>query len=147
MMSLDTNLLFYTFAEDCLEHQPAASWLASIHLRDDVVISEFVLFEFYNLLRNPAVLSDPLDAPDAAAVVRTYRAHPRWRLSTFPVAARQVHDEIWAFAARPGIARRRVFDARLALCLRHEGVREFATVNAKDFSDFSFDRVWNPLGQ
>jgi predicted nucleic acid-binding protein len=85
MMSVDTNLLFYAFAEDCAEHEPAANWLSTVHLRDDVVISEFVLLEFYNLLRNPAVLGDPLDAP-AAAVVQTYRTHPRWRLSTFPAA-------------------------------------------------------------
>jgi toxin-antitoxin system PIN domain toxin len=147
MMSVDTNLLFYAYAEDCVEHQAAATWLTEVHGRGDVVISEFVLLELYNLLRNPAVLQAPLSAPESAGVVQSYRTHPRWRLSAFPIAAKQVHDELWAFAARPGIARRRVFDARLAFCLRHEGVREFATVNVKDFGEFGFDRVWNPFGQ
>jgi hypothetical protein len=38
-----------------------------------------------------------------------------------------------------------VFDARLALTLRHHGVSEFATANIKDSAGFGFDRVWNPL--
>lgn len=41
--------------------------------------------------------------------------------------------------------RRRLFDARLALTLRHRGVHEFATRNVNDFSDFGFSRVWDPL--
>jgi len=42
-------------------------------------------------------------------------------------------------------ARRRLFDTRTALSLRHHGVTEFATANVKDFGDFGFTRVWNPL--
>jgi uncharacterized protein len=145
MMSVDTNLLFYAFAEDCTEHPEAKKWLDGISDRQDVIISELVLLELYNLLRNQTVLKEPLSAEDAAGVVQTYRRHPHWKLSSFPSAAKEVHDELWTFAARPGIARRRVFDARLAICLRHEGVREFATVNVKDFESFGFGRVWNPL--
>jgi uncharacterized protein len=145
MMSLDTNLLFFAFAEDSVEHRAAINWLHGIQTRYDVVISELVLLEFYNLIRNPAVLKEPLSADDAVGVVQTYRTHPNWRLSSFPATARQVHNELWTFAAKPGIARRRVFDARLAICLRHEGVTEFATINTKDFQEFGFARVWNPL--
>ena len=39
-----------------------------------------------------------------------------------------------------------VFDARLALTLRHHGVTAFATANEKDFQEFGFERLWNPLG-
>ncbi len=41
--------------------------------------------------------------------------------------------------------RRRVYDARLALALRRQGITEFATANVKDFTGFGFDRVWNPV--
>ena len=53
--------------------------------------------------------------------------------------------EVWRYAAAPEFARRRIIDARLALTLRTAGVTEFATCNLKDFADFGFDRVWNPL--
>lgn len=36
-------------------------------------------------------------------------------------------------------------DARLALCLMAQGVREFATVHVKDFAGRGFRRVFNPL--
>jgi uncharacterized protein len=42
-------------------------------------------------------------------------------------------------------ARRRIYDARLALSLRRQGIKEFATANVADFEDFGFERVWNPL--
>ena len=41
---------------------------------------------------------------------------------------------------------RRIYDARLAQSLRRQGVTELATGNVKDFQDFGFARVWNPVG-
>jgi hypothetical protein len=53
--------------------------------------------------------------------------------------------DIWPLAGERNFTIRRIIDARLALTLRHFGVTEFATANGKDFADFGFDRVWNPL--
>lgn len=145
MLSIDTNLLFFAFAADRPEHAGAAAWLESLITRKDVALSEFVLLEFYNLLRNPAVLKRPLSAPEAAAVVLTYRRHPHWRILGFPRDSRRMHDELWNLAAKPGLPRRRIFDARQAYSLLHQGVRSFATANVKDFEDLGFERVWNPL--
>ena len=63
------------------------------------------------------------------------------------IYAAQVMDAVWRHAATPAFARRRIFDTRLALTLRHHGVAEFATANVKDFRDFGFNRVWNPLSE
>ena len=54
-------------------------------------------------------------------------------------------EPLWRAAASPQFPRRRIYDARLALTLRHHGVTEFATANVKDFEGFGFTRVWNPL--
>ena len=48
-------------------------------------------------------------------------------------------------AAQPGLARRRIYDNRTALTLRAFGITEFATANAKDFEEFGFAKVWNPV--
>ena len=106
---------------------------------------ELVLIELYVLLRNPAVLKNPLDAPDAAALVQTFRQHPGWTLMDYPGDTPSVMAEVWRFAAQPGVGRRVEFDARLALTLRHHGVTEFATRNQAHFTPFGFTRVWNPL--
>jgi hypothetical protein len=56
-----------------------------------------------------------------------------------------LHDELWRLATPESFARRRIYDARLALSLRRQGVTEFATANVKDFQGFGFARVWSPL--
>jgi toxin-antitoxin system PIN domain toxin len=145
MLSIDTNLLFHAFNEDSPSHAAAYAWLGSLQGDDEVAISEFILAELYGLLRNPAVLKQPLDADEAVEVIETYRRHPRWRLIGFPVESRPLHDALWQKARRKDFAFRRLYDARSALTLTDQGVTEFATVNVKDFEGLGFRKVWNPL--
>ena len=145
MISLDANLLLYAVNIASPFHQRAIQFLESLIKRDDVGISELVLVEFYTLLCNPAVLTKPLCPSDAVAVVQTYRSHPQWSLLGFAADTVALHEELWRVAARANFARRRIYDARLALILLQQGVTEFATANVKDFIEFGFHRVWNPL--
>ena len=145
MLSLDTNLLMYAYNLASPYHRAAFQWMSSIQHDEDVAISEFILAEFYGLLRNPAVLRHPLDADDAVEVIQTYRLHPRWRLIGFPVESRPLHDTLWQKARRKDFAFRRLYDARSALTMTAQGVTELATVNVKDFDGFGFRKVWNPI--
>lgn len=146
MVSFDTNLLLYSLNQDCAEFQDARSFFASLPAASGTVaICELVLVELYVLLRNPAVLKNPLDPADAVSIVQTFRQHPRWRLIDHPGDTSRVMDEVWRYAGEPNGGRRVVFDARLALTLRHYGVTEFATRNETHFTGFGFTRVWNPL--
>jgi toxin-antitoxin system PIN domain toxin len=141
LISLDTNLLLYSLNRDCPEHEAARTFVESCVDRRDVAIAELVLIELYVLLRNPAVVRRPLEAAPAAALCQTFRRHPRWAL----VDTAAVMDRVWVAAARPGAARRHVFDARLAHTLLDNGVTELATRNTRDFEGFGFARVFNPL--
>lgn len=145
MISVDTNLLLYAVNADAPQHVEAYEWLSALKREDDVVISEFVLVELYRLLRNPRVLSQPLNAIDAAAVVQAYRNHPKWRLVGWPTESRPLHDAMWSISGQPGFAFRRIFDVRTALTLQAQGVTDLATTNVKDFIDLGFRRVWDPL--
>lgn len=141
MLSIDTNVLLYAQNRDCPEHDAATAFVVECAGRSDVAVCELVLVELYELLRNPAVLTRPLDGAEAAEVCQTFRRNRRWAL----IENAPVMDEVWVLAATPKIARRRLFDARLALTLRHHGVDEFATRNIHDFNDFGFSRVWDPI--
>jgi toxin-antitoxin system PIN domain toxin len=146
MISFDTNLLLYSLNKDCAEYEPARAFFAALPgSSNSVVICELELLELYVLLRNPAVLKVPLGSSEAVSLVQTFRRHPTWRLIDYPGEGSAIMDEVWRLAAEPGIARRAVFDARLALTLRHHGVTEFATRNTSDFTRFGFSRIWNPL--
>ena len=145
MLSMDTNILLYTYNEASPWHDAAFSWMSSIQREEDVAISEFILAEFYGLLRNPAVLKQPLTAEEAVEVIQIYRHHPRWRLIGFPTESRPLHDTLWKKATAKTFAFRRLYDTRSALTLIAQGVTEFATVNVKDFEGVGFRRVWSPI--
>lgn len=146
MISFDTNLLLYSLNRDCPEYPAARAFFASLPAGPgEVAVCELVLVELYVLLRNPAVLQNPLDAPEAAALVQNFRQHPTWTLIDHPGGGSTVMEEVWRRAAKPGAGRRVIFDARLALTLRHHAITEFATRNETHFSGFGFTRVWNPL--
>lgn len=145
MLSIDTNILLHGFNQDSPQQGVAIRWLESVAKEENIGISEFILAEFYGLLRNPAVLKYPLSAQEAVEVVQIYRSHPRWRLIGFPTESRSLHDTLWQKARARDFAFRRLYDARTALTLIHHGVTEFATVNVKDFTGLGFHRVWNPL--
>ena len=147
MISVDTNILLPAVETGNASHSRAAAFLESLQDRDDVAISEFVLLELYNLLRNPAVLARPLKAADAVDLCEAFRQHPRWQLVGFPPDSRPFHDAYWPRLRVKEYARRRSYDWRLALSLLQMGVTGFATVNEKDFQGFGFKRVWNPLAE
>ena len=138
MLSIDA------YSEAAPGHERALAFITAQSADENVAMSEFVLAEFYLLLRNPAVLKKPLSAPDAVKVIQSYRQHPRWKVLGFPPTSREIHTGLWQQAATPGIARRRIYDTRTALCLRAFGVSEFATANVKNFEEFGFQKVWNP---
>jgi toxin-antitoxin system PIN domain toxin len=146
MISFDTNLLLFSLNQDCAEYNGARAFFASLSTAPGTVaICELVLVVLYVLLRNPAVLKSPLVPPVAVAAIQTFRQHPTWALVDYPGDIGTVMDETWRWAARPEIGRRVIFDALLALTLRHHGVTEFATRNEAHFAGFGFSRVWNPL--
>lgn len=147
MLSIDANILLYAYSEAAPEHDRALAFITAQSRNKNVVLSEFVLTEFYLLLLNPAVLKKPLSAQDAVKVIQSYRQHPIWKTLGFPPTSREIHTDLWQLAATPGIARRRIYDTRTALCLRAFGVTEFATVNVKNFEGFGFKKLWNPIKQ
>lgn len=141
MLSIDTNILLYAQNQDSPENGAAVAFLDECSSRNDVAICELVLVELYQLLRNPAVVERPLTAAEAVETCRAFRSNPRWAL----VENAPIMNKVWEIAAQTATARRKVFDARIAFTLRHHGVRELATRNVKDFNQFGFDRVWDPL--
>ena len=142
MISFDTNILLYATSRRAAEHSRALDLLGAHAGSMDVVVCELVLAELYLLLRNPAVMDTaPLGAAAAVDICQRYRANSSWRL----VDSAPVMDEVWRRAARPDFARRDLFDARLALTLRHHGVTRLYTRNTSDFEGYGFEAVINPI--
>lgn len=140
MLSFDTNIAVYAANSRDPRHGAARRFLEEIHSQSDVAICELMLVELFLKLCNARIFTRPWPPDEAAEICQTYRQNRRWKL----IESAPVMADVWTFAATPGIAFRRIIDARLALTLRAEGVTEFATSNGKDFQDFGFSRVWDP---
>ena len=145
MTSCDTNVLFVALEASRPGHAMARAFLEKRKDDSNFALCELVLMELYVLLRNPAVARRPLGGAEAASIIGALRSNPRWDILDYPGPGAGVMEVLWTRAAAPDFARRRIFDVRLALTLRHHGVTEFATANEKDFRDAGFERVWNPL--
>jgi uncharacterized protein len=143
MLSFDTNILLYSLNPASIFHSQAIEFLEQ-RLGDPkqrVAICDYVLVELYVHLRNPIVMAVPLKAIAARDLVTSY-----WNIpNVMRVENANVMDEVWDLVAAANMARRRIFDLRLGLTLRHAGVTDFATANTKDFQGIGFTKVWNPL--
>ncbi|MFC7338000.1 VapC toxin family PIN domain ribonuclease [Haloferula chungangensis] len=141
MISFDTNILLCSLNPSSSWHAKATQFLEESLTNERVAIADYVLVELYTLLRNPAVMKKPLDSKRASELVLNYFKYP----SVIRIENAPVMDFVWKMAEGPSFARRRIFDARLGMTLRHHGVTHFATANVKDFKGMGFEKVWNPL--
>jgi uncharacterized protein len=145
MISCDTNVLYAALDSRSTWHKAALAFLTRVQHQSDFALCELVLVELYGLLRNPAVSHEPYSAADAVDVIQRLRMHPHWQVLDYPGPTAEIMSTLWQVAAAPSFAYKRVYDARLALVLRHHGVTEFVTRNIKDFQGFGFKKVWDPL--
>jgi toxin-antitoxin system PIN domain toxin len=141
--SLDTNLLYYATNASCPEHARARGFLEQA-ARDSAAwtIADQVLFEYYRLVRNPAVLEKPLSAGEAGRRLRFFREEIGWRHCGYD---RDCWNEVAAGLSEAAFPARRTFDLVLAVTLRRSGVDTFYTRNPGDFEGFGWFRVIDPL--
>jgi toxin-antitoxin system PIN domain toxin len=142
MIACDTNILFPALEASHPDHGAARAWLESMVGNESFALCELVLTEVYTLLRNAAICAKPLSAAAAVALIENLRGNPAWLVLDHPGPG--LMDKVWEVARQTESARR-IYDIRLALTLRHAGVRSFATANIRDFRSFGFEKVWNPL--
>ena len=143
MKSLDTNVLLYALNVDCAEHAKARSLVERALSESDLwIIADQVYFELYSLLRNPAVLSLPLTAEEAADTVAWYRNRSGWLHCAYEPGMMKRVSALWSDGSFPG---RNTFDLVLSVTLASNGVREFYTRNTSDFLPLDLFNVRNPI--
>jgi toxin-antitoxin system PIN domain toxin len=143
-LSIDTNLFIYAADPDSPYHEKATAFFSSLDSRPvgEVFICGLVLIEIYMQLRNPAVFRSPYSSQEAADFCHALKTNPAWSYIDY---SDTIFDELMKWAATTERGFRNVIDARIALTLRHYRVTEFATANVKDFQEFGFQKLWNPV--
>ena len=106
------------------------------------IIADQVWFELYRLLRNPAVLKNPLTSGTAIAAVDWYRQKSGWLHCAWET---DFMDQAKPWLQQASFPLCRTYDLTLAITLKSNGVRQFYTHNAKDFADFGFFDLVDPV--
>lgn len=143
MNSLDTSILMYASNADCPEHEKARKIYESmLYSPREWILSDQVLFEFYRALRNPKILEKPLSHTTAFKHIQFLReqsgvAHCAYEAGFWPT--------LTAGFSSGNPRSSHIFDRVLAVTLLKNGVKRFFTRNTRDFQEFGFQELRNPV--
>ena len=145
MYAIDTNLLVYAHNKDAAYHKRAEAFIEQVmnerdaQSRFQVCIPAQVLVEFLNVI-TWSKLEAPLSLAQAIRIAQTYID------SGVPIIHAQPTQLSTCLALLAGVTtRKKVFDVVLVATLKDVGVKGLYTVNTKDFVEFDFLNVVNPL--
>jgi uncharacterized protein len=138
----DTNLLLYAYSRHPLFGAAAARWWEGcLNGREAVGLTPTVVFGFIRIVTQPRGFSRPGQLADAAAVVRSWAAHPTVEMLEEGGAAHL--ERVLNLLADCGSAGNLTTDARIAaVALEHRAVVHTADA---DFSRFPGLAWHNPI--
>lgn len=143
MNSVDTNVLIYAVNSGCEEHEKAREVYAMMLANPrEWILSDQVLFEFYRGLRHPRILERPLSHSLAVEQIRFLREESG-------VLHCSYETSFWELVTQGGSSANpkpiHIFDKVLAVTLLRNGVKQFYTRNERDFVEFAFEKLINPI--
>ena len=143
MNSLDTNILIYAVNRGCDEHERAKKiYQQMLDFPSDWIVSDQVLFEFYRGLRHPKILQRPLNHQQAIEQITFLREKSG-------VLHCAYEPTFWHQVKTLGSSKTpkavHIFDRVLAITLLKNGVKQMYTRNTKDFIEFGFEALINPI--
>ncbi len=145
MYELDTNLLVYAHNTASSFHAPAKAFVEQVmNMRDPkgnltICLPVQILMEFLNVITWHR-LDAPLSLTDAMQIVQDYTD-----TGVAIIYQQQTQLETLLDLLKTVTTRKKVFDVALAATLRDNGIPGLYTVNTKDFEEFTFLDVKNPL--
>ena len=145
MFAIDTNILVYAHNADSKFNQSAYAFLEQVMNptnlggKFEVCIPTQVLMEFINVITWDK-LPKPLMLSQAVAIAQDYVK------SGVPIInQRETHLETFLQLLSGVNSRKKVFDVALAALLKDNAINGIYTVNTRDFKEFQFLTVINPL--
>ncbi|OGQ82830.1 MAG: hypothetical protein A2289_01520 [Deltaproteobacteria bacterium RIFOXYA12_FULL_58_15] len=129
-IALDTNVLVHLLVSSSRDHARSAAWLDAAS--GPFATTQTNVAEFLRLVTHPRVFEQPLSLGEAVALLARF-------IDEFDVGVLHESDLWWRALVELSLPLRGndIFDARIALCLRHHGVGSICTFDA-GFAKFDF---------
>ena len=133
MIALDTNIILHLLVRSQKEHERARQWLTGV--KAPLATTGTNIAEGLRLLTHPRVFPSPLTLADAVGLLENF-------LNEFQVLTLEEKEDWWLdlrelLRAIPTLRGNEVFDARIALCLRYNGIKKLCTMDA-NFQKYPF---------
>ncbi|MBI2347001.1 MAG: PIN domain-containing protein [Deltaproteobacteria bacterium] len=136
MIGLDTNILIDMLVASQPDHTRAAQWLTEA--TDRLATTHVNVGEILRLLTHPRVFPTPIALAPAVTLLQTFvEEFNVWIMEESATWWQELPDLL---PVVPGLKGNEVFDARIALCLRHNGVKEWCTKDT-DFAKYPFLKI------
>lgn len=136
MIALDTNIVVDLLVNSQTDHGRAKAWLE--RCKDRLATTPVNIGETLRLLTHPRVFASPLALRPAVELLGHF-------VNNFAVVILEESPDWWQdlpdlLKQIPGLRGNEIFDARIALCLRHNGVKELCTRDS-DFNKYPFIKI------
>lgn len=141
MFAIDTNILIYAHNIHSPFHEKATNFIEGIldERKNDFCIPSQVVSEFINVItRN--TLQSPSSLKEAIEIIRNYLD-----FGVTVINPKETQTQTFLDILSGVKTRKKIFDVVLASSLKDNNIEEFYTVNVKDFEEFNFLRIINPL--
>ena len=139
MIALDTNIIIHLLVKSQKEHTHVKRWFESIE--GPLATTPTNVGEVLRLLTHPRVFPRPVRIDDAVDCLDAL-------LENHQIRVVEEEEHWWRHLGdlakkNATLKGNEIFDARVALCLRYNGIKEICTFDA-DFSKYPFLKVIVP---
>lgn len=133
MIGLDTNVILHFLIDRQEKHREARAWFQKVNA--PLATTPVVIGELLRLLTHPRVFSRPLTLEKSVQIIENFR-------KVFDLTVLEESETWWGDLVaigrkHPNVVGNEIFDARIAVCLRHNGVQKFCTLDS-DFQKYTF---------
>lgn len=136
MIAIDTNIIIYLLVSSQPEHGRARAWLESVD--EPLATTHTNIAESLRLLSHPKVFDRPMSLNAAVKLISEFVAQ-------YDISILEDQPDWWRAIVEllpfnPTLRGNEVFDARIALCLKHHGTKKLCTLD-RDFLKYPFLKV------
>ncbi len=140
---LDSNILVYAYDKLSSNHEQAKKIVEkTIDGEIDACITAQVLYEFFAVITNPKKAAVPMSLDEAADLCSEL-----WECSEIEKisSTELTPSEVFRLAKEKKLSGAGIFDCVLAITAKENGVDAVYTENVRDFKNYDFLKVINPL--
>ncbi|MCP5463747.1 MAG: PIN domain-containing protein [Deltaproteobacteria bacterium] len=136
MIALDTNVIIHFLATSSAEHQKTKNWFDQN--KEPLATTNTNIAECLRLLTHPKVFEKPLSLSKALTVLEKFLTH--YDVLICDDQNRWWQELLSLEKQTSKISGNEIFDARIALCLKFNGIKKIFTRDS-DFKKFPFLKV------